>query len=315
MREEGLHGRIRRRFRKTTDSSQELSIAPNLLNRQFLVDAADHAWVGDITYIWTDAGWIYLAVLIDLYARMVVGWGLADHHQRTELIQEALRRALGSREPSRQMRHHSDRGCQYASSDYRKLPEQHGIAISMSRAGNCYDNAVAESFFGSLKQELVHHEHWSSLEEAHLAIHEYIDVFTIASACTPRSAAALPRKSIRRLHNGAARRDHALGASPPGRRAKPSYRWASSARLPLGEGLRPSPSPIPCHSPHTSPVSTESGEGYPSLSFVTIAALVDGAHSNRSFIAPAGEHERSRTTIQAQGGGDLARAAHKPLDP
>lgn len=176
MREERLHGRIRRRFRKTTASRHELPIAPNLLNRQFRVDAADRVWVGDITYIWTDAGWIYLAVLIDLYSRMVVGWALEDH-LRTELIEEALRRALGSREPSGGMLHHSDRGCQYASRDYRRLLEQHGITTSMSGAGDCYDNAVAESFFGSLKQELVHHVRWSNLEEAHLAIHEYIDVF------------------------------------------------------------------------------------------------------------------------------------------
>lgn len=176
MREANLRGKIRRRFRKTTDSRHELPIAPNLLNRQFLADAPDHAWVGDITYIWTDAGWIYLAVLIDLHSRMVVGWALATH-LRTELPVEALRRALGSREPSHEMLHHTDRGCQYASIDYRKLLEQHGIVVSMSRAGDCYDNAVAESFFGSLKQELVHHERWSNLEEAHRAIHEYIDVF------------------------------------------------------------------------------------------------------------------------------------------
>lgn len=133
MRVAGLRGRIRRRFRKTTDSNHTLPIAPNLLNRRFRAESADQAWVGDITYIWTDAGWIYLAILIDLYSRKVVGWALADH-LRTELIEEAFRNALGSRVPQAEMLHHSDRGCQYASKDYRELLKAHGIQVSMEAA-------------------------------------------------------------------------------------------------------------------------------------------------------------------------------------
>ena len=176
MRRDGLRGRIRRRFRRTTDSNHDLPVAPNTLDRQFAVDAPDRVWAGDITYVRTMNGWGYLAVILDLHSRMVVGWALADH-LRTELVEQALLGALGKREPSEDLLHHSDRGCQYASRSYRGRLEALGISVSMSRRGDCYDNAVVESFFGTLKQELVHHARWVDLADARAAIHDYIEVF------------------------------------------------------------------------------------------------------------------------------------------
>ena len=176
MRSNGLHGRIRRRFRTTTESNHKLPVAPNTLNREFAVDSPDRVWAGDITYIRTATGWAYLAVILDLHSRMVVGWDLADH-MRTELVENALDTALGVRDPSPDLLHHSDRGCQYASTTYRGRLAQHKIEVSMSRSGNCYDNAVVESFFGTLKQELVHHVRWANLADARFGLHDYIEVF------------------------------------------------------------------------------------------------------------------------------------------
>lgn len=176
MRRDGLRGRIRRRFRRTTDSNHTLPVAPNTLNRQFAVDAPDRVWAGDITYIRTRNGWGYLAVILDLHSRLVVGWALADH-MRTELVETALLGALGKRVPSADLLHHTDRGSQYASRSYRSRLEVLGIGVSMSRRGDCYDNAVVESFFGTLKQELVHDANWTDLVDARAAIHEYIEVF------------------------------------------------------------------------------------------------------------------------------------------
>ena len=176
MRGDGLRGRIRRRFRCTTDSNHRLPVAPNTLNRQFVVDSPDRVWAGDITYIRTATGWGYLAVILDLHSRMVVGWAMADN-MRTELVETALVAALGARDPSSDLLHHSDRGSQYASASYREKLAKHGIAVSMSRRGDCYDNAVVESFFGTLKQELVHHARWTDLAQARAAIHDYIEVF------------------------------------------------------------------------------------------------------------------------------------------
>ena len=176
MRRHDLRGRVRRRFRRTTDSRHDLPIAPNTLNRQFQVDSPDLVWAGDITYIRTATGWSYLGVILDLHSRLVVGWSIANH-MRTGLIEDALQGALAWRLPAKGALHHSDRGCQYASGSYRKLLDDHGLRVSMSRAGECYDNAVVESFFGTLKQELVHDASWHDLEEARAALHEYIEVF------------------------------------------------------------------------------------------------------------------------------------------
>ena len=176
MREQGLRGRVRRRFKRTTDSNHSLPVAPNRLNRQFDVDAPDRVWAGDITYIRTTTGWSYLAVILDLHSRMVVGWAMADH-MRAQLVEGALDAALGAREPAPGLLHHSDRGSQYASERYRERLTEYGIAVSMSRRGNCYDNAVVESFFGTLKQELAHHAQWMDQAQARAEIHDYIEVF------------------------------------------------------------------------------------------------------------------------------------------
>lgn len=176
MRAAGLEGRVRRRFKVTTDSKHDKPIAPNVLNREFTAQSSDSVWCADITYVPTAAGWVYLAAIIDLATRMIVGWSMANH-MRTELVESALLNALTSRAPAVRLVHHSDRGSQYASASYRLLLEQHGIECSMSRSGDCYDNAVIESFFGTFKQEWAHHHRWAGLNEARAATHDYIEVF------------------------------------------------------------------------------------------------------------------------------------------
>jgi transposase InsO family protein len=167
---------VRRRFRVTTDSNHKKPIAPNTLGREFAVESRDLVWCADITYIPTAAGWVYLATIIDLATRMIVGWSMANH-TRTELVESALLNALTARAPASKLMHHSDRGSQYASASYQALLEQHDIECSMSRAGDCYDNAVMESFFGTFKQEWSHHHRWNGLADARAATHDYIEVF------------------------------------------------------------------------------------------------------------------------------------------
>ena len=176
MRELGLVGRRRRRFRATTDSKHAFPVASNVLMREFEVPAPNTAWVTDITYVATGEGWLYLAVILDLFSRRVVGFALSDRITR-ELVLEALRGALAKRSGVQDLIHHSDRGSQYASHDYRRALEREGITCSMSRRGNCWDNAVAESFFGTLKVELLHERLWSTRAEAAHAITEYIEDF------------------------------------------------------------------------------------------------------------------------------------------
>jgi len=176
MRENGLEGRRPRRFRCTTDSQHAHPIADNVLDRRFDVQAPDTAWVGDITYVWTAEGWLYLAVLMDLYSRRVVGWAMRDNLDR-QLCLDALQMALEARRPARGLLHHTDRGSQYASHDYRELLEAHGIVCSMSRKGDCWDNAVAESFFATLKAELVDGTRFQTRAAARTAIFEYIEAF------------------------------------------------------------------------------------------------------------------------------------------
>jgi putative transposase len=148
--------RPRQRHPVTTDSRQRHAVAPNLLARQFDVAQPDQVWAGDITYLWTAEGWLYLAVLLDLYARKVVGWAMSPHIDGA-LVQEALRMALGRRQPAAGLLHHSDRGSQYACQAYQGLLANAGVRCSMSRKGECLDNAVAERFFGSLKGERTAH--------------------------------------------------------------------------------------------------------------------------------------------------------------
>lgn len=176
MREHGLLARAPRRFRVTTDSGHALPVANNLLEQDFEVDEPNRVWAGDITYVWTAQGWCYLAVLLDLFSRRVVGWAFADHMRR-ELPMNALHRALQARKPAAGLIHHSDRGSQYASHEYRNALLAHQVACSMSRAGDCYDNAVAESFFASLKKECLSRVHFATKTEAYDAIKSYIDGF------------------------------------------------------------------------------------------------------------------------------------------
>jgi len=177
MRKHGLAGIPKKRFKgSTTDSDHENAVAPNLLNRKFHVESENKVWVGDITYLRTDEGWVYLAVLIDLRSRKVVGWAV-DNHMRTSLISNALQMAIRLRSPLPGLIHHSDRGSQYTSSEYGAELEKIGAKASMSRKGNCWDNAVAESFFGTLEQELASRKKWRNLREARAAVGSYIHEF------------------------------------------------------------------------------------------------------------------------------------------
>ena len=177
MRAAGIRSKVVRRFRvRTTDSAHAHPVADNLLGRDFAAAAPDRKWAADITYVPTAEGWLYLAAVIDLCSRRVVGWAMADH-MRATLCAEALRMALARRDPpaDRSLVHHSDRGVQYACGDYRALLERHGIACSMSRRGDCYDNAAVESFFKTLKAELVYHEEYAPRAQAAAAIFEYVE--------------------------------------------------------------------------------------------------------------------------------------------
>ena len=176
MRELGLVGRRKRRFRKTTDSNHAQPIAPNVLARDFAAAAPNQSWVTDVTYIATDEGWAYLAAILDLYSRRIVGWAISDSND-TVLALSALSAALRGRDVCAGLIHHSDRGSPYASKDYRDALDKHGIVASMSRKGDCWDNAVAESFFATLRAELVDHERYTTRAAAASSIGEYIDAF------------------------------------------------------------------------------------------------------------------------------------------
>jgi putative transposase len=176
MRHRGLAARRRRRFRVTTDSRHAFPVAANVLARQFAAPAPDTVWVTDITYIPTGEGWLYLAVILDLCSRGIVGWAMSERITR-QLPLDALGMALGRRRPSPGLLHHSDRGSQYACGDYQTHLARHGFVGSMSRRGDCWDNAVAESFFATLKVELVHDALWPTRAAARGAVFEYIEVF------------------------------------------------------------------------------------------------------------------------------------------
>ena len=174
MRAQGLRGRRRCRQPRTTDSRHQLPVADNVLNRAFDVATTNTVWAGDITYLATREGWVYLAVIVDLCSRRVVGYALSDDVTRS-LVLQALRHALDRRPTRSALTHHSDRGSQYASHDYRALLDAEGIVCSMSRRGNCWDNAVVESFFGTLKTELA--DAWPTRVAAVAAVTDYIDMF------------------------------------------------------------------------------------------------------------------------------------------
>jgi len=176
MRAMGLTPPTRRKFRTTTVANLADSVAPNVLARDFTASRPNERWVADITYVWTAEGWAYLAVVLDLFSRAVVGWAL-DSTLDTSLVERALDFALTHRRPRLGLLHHSDRGCQYTSQHYRARLAEHGITVSMSRRGNCWDNAVAESFFATLKKDLVYRCVWSSRLELRAQLFEYLEVF------------------------------------------------------------------------------------------------------------------------------------------
>jgi len=176
MRERGVEARRKRRFRRTTDSNHALPIAPNRLNRNFLTNRPNQAWVTDVTYIPTGEGWLYLAAMVDLFSRRIVGYAMSAQNDRL-LALEALQRALQARRPRRGLLHHSDRGSPYASNDYRELLRKRGIVASMSRKGDCWDNAVAESFFATLKAELTDAMNYPTREAAIASITDYLETF------------------------------------------------------------------------------------------------------------------------------------------
>jgi putative transposase len=176
MHDNDIRAKTARKFCHTTDSNHPLPVADNVLDRQFDPEGPNERWVTDITYVPTREGWLYLAVVEDLYSRMVVGWSMADT-MTSRLVVDALEMAVQRRFPGEGLLAHSDRGSQYASEHYQRLLTQHGIDCSMSRRANCWDNAPMESFFASLKKELVHHEDYQTRAEARASIFEYIEAF------------------------------------------------------------------------------------------------------------------------------------------
>lgn len=176
MRENGLYARQKRRFKRTTDSQHAFPVAPNIIDQDFAATGPNQKWGVDISYVWTREGWLYLGVVIDLFSRRVVGWDTSDWLHR-ELAINALRKAIVMRRPKPGLIHHSDRGSQYCSIHYQALLRSNGILISMSGKGNCYDNAMVETFFKTLKSELIWRIAYQTRRQAEIAIARYIDGF------------------------------------------------------------------------------------------------------------------------------------------
>jgi putative transposase len=175
MQRQGLRAKAAKKFKATTNSNHNLPVAPNLLQQDFTATAPNQKWVGDITYLWTDEGWLYLATVIDLYSRLVVGWAMSER-MTAQLVCDALQMALWRRRKPTGVIVHSDRGSQYCSGAYQQLIRESELLCSMSAKGNCYDNACAESFFHSLKVEAIHGERFSTREEMRQTVFEYIEV-------------------------------------------------------------------------------------------------------------------------------------------
>jgi transposase InsO family protein len=171
MRQDGIRAKTVKTWRATTQSNHQLPVAENTLNRQFMVTQPNRGWAGDLTYVWTTEGWRYLAVILDLYSRFVVGWAMGTR-LTVDLAEPALTMALANRNPQAGLLHHSDRGSQYAATRYQRLLNARGITPSMSRTGNCWDNACLASFFGTLKREFVSHRRYETRDAARQDIFE-----------------------------------------------------------------------------------------------------------------------------------------------
>jgi transposase InsO family protein len=176
MRENGIRIERSKKYKVTTDSNHAFNIASNLLNRDFSADRPNQKWAGDISYVWTQEGWLYLAVILDLHSRRVIGWAVSNRMKR-DLAIRALKMAIALRQPPKGCIHHTDRGSQYCSHDYQKILRQHGFEVSMSGKGNCYDNSAVETFFKTIKAELIWRRSWPTRRAAELAIFKYINGF------------------------------------------------------------------------------------------------------------------------------------------
>jgi putative transposase len=197
----GLRCKQRRKFRATTDSKHKLPVAENMLKQQFKVYKPDTVWVSDITYVPTDEGWLYLAGHKDLFSSEVVGYAMGERLSRN-LVSQSLLRAVTTRRPEKGLLHHSDRGSQYCSHEYQNLLRQFGLEASMSERGNCFDNAPMESFWGILKQELIHHRHYRSRREAIEDITEYIEIFYNRQRLQPRLGYLSPAAYVQKYNTG-----------------------------------------------------------------------------------------------------------------
>lgn len=176
MRENDIRVERSKKYKVTTDSNHAFNIAPNLLNRDFRAGHPNQKWAGDISYVWTREGWLYLAVILDLHSRRVIGWAVSNRMKR-DLAIRALKMAVALRQPPKGCIHHTDRGSQYCSHDYQKLLRRHGFQVSMSAKGNCYDNAAVETFFKTIKAELIWRQSWPTRRAAEMAIFNYINGF------------------------------------------------------------------------------------------------------------------------------------------
>ena len=197
----GIRCKQKRKFKATTDSRHKLPVAENLLDRQFKVGQPNAAWVSDITYVPTDEGWLYLAGHKDLFTAEIVGYAMGERLTRN-LVSQSLLRAVAAKRPAKGLMHHSDRGSQYCSYEYRRLLDQFDLKASMSGTGNCFDNAPMESFWGTLKQELVHHRHYTTRQEAIRDITEYIEIFYNRQRRQARLGFLSPAAYEQRLYAG-----------------------------------------------------------------------------------------------------------------
>ena len=197
----GLHCKQKRKFKVTTDSRHGLPVTENLLNQQFKVYEPNKVWLSDITYIPTDEGWLYLAGHKDMFTGEIVGYAMGERLSKN-LISQSLYRAVTAKRPPEGLLHHSDRGSQYCSCEYRQILDQFGVRVSMSGRGNCYDNAPMESFWGTLKQELVHHRHYISRREARQDITEYIEIFYNRQRLQAKLGFLSPAKYAKRFYAG-----------------------------------------------------------------------------------------------------------------